>query len=376
MPMLADLVDVVIGVDTHTDTHTAVAVAVGTGAVLDTLTISTDPHGYTELRDRIEQLGPGGLRAWAIEGAGGYGAGLARHLGAAGEMVIELDRPVRPARRGGRKSDVIDAERAARDALSRARLSEPKTGAARGALQVLTTARRSAVEAATEARNQLRALVIGAPESVAARFRGPRGRVGATRSLIDTAAALRPTTGGRADNKADNKAGGGGHAGDIEVVTTLRVLRDLARRIRDLDAEAAAHEDAIRAVVASWRPDLLELPGVGPINAATVLTAWSHPGRCRDDAAFAMLAGAAPIPASSGRTVRVRLNRGGDRQLNRALHSIALSRQRFHQPTRDYTDRRRAKGKTDREIRRCLKRYIARQLYRQLETPPQQVDGL
>jgi transposase len=131
------------------------------------------------------------------------------------------------------------------------------------------------------------------------------------------------------------------------------VLRDLARRVRALEAEATDHEKAIRETVSAWRPDLLELPGVGPINAATVLTTWSHPGRCRDEAAFAMLAGAAPIPASSGRTVRYRLNRSG-RQLNRALHSIALSRQRYHQPTRDYTDRRRAQGKTDREIRRCL----------------------
>ena len=118
---------------------------------------------------------------------------------------------------------------------------------------------------------------------------------------------------------------------------------------------------------ALWRPDLLELTGIGPIVAAVVLTAWSHPGRCRSDAAFAMLAGAAPIPASSGKTVRYRLNRCGNRQLNRALHTIALSRLRYHQPTRAYADRRRAQGKTDREIRRCLKRYIARQLYRQLE---------
>ena len=145
------------------------------------------------------------------------------------------------------------------------------------------------------------------------------------------------------------------------------MLRDLARRVRALEAEATDHEKAIRTVVAAWHPDLLELPGIGPINAAVVLTAWSHPGRCRDDAAFAMLAGAAPIPASSGRTVRYRLNRSGNRQLNRALHSIALSRQRYHQPTRDDTDRHRAQGKTDRENRRCLKRYIARQLYRQLE---------
>ncbi|MDN5920080.1 MAG: IS110 family transposase [Pseudonocardia sp.] len=120
----------------------------------------------------------------------------------------------------------------------------------------------------------------------------------------------------------------------------------------------------------SWRPDLLALSGVGPINAATVLTAWSHPGRCRNDAAFAMLAGAAPIPASSGKIVRYRLNRSGNRRLNRALHNIALSRLRFDGPTRAYAARRRGTGKTDRDIKRCLKRYIARQLYRQLESPP------
>ncbi|MFG1740517.1 transposase, partial [Micromonospora chalcea] len=132
---------------------------------------------------------------------------------------------------------------------------------------------------------------------------------------------------------------------------------------------------AILTIVRSWRPDLLTLTGVGPIVAATVLTAWSHPGRCRNDAAFAMLAGVAPIPASSGKTVRYRLNRSGDRQLNRALHTITLSRLRYDEPTRAYADRRRAQGKTDREIKRCLKRYIARDLYRRLEAPPQPLDA-
>jgi transposase len=148
------------------------------------------------------------------------------------------------------------------------------------------------------------------------------------------------------------------------------VLRDLARRIHALEAEATGHEAAIRAIVRAWRPDLLRLTGVGPIVAATVLTAWSHPGRCRDDAAFAMLAGAAPIPASSGKTVRYRLNRAGDRQLNRALHTVALCRLQRDPRTRAYADRRRADGKTDREIKRCLKRYIARELYRRLESQP------
>ena len=149
----------------------------------------------------------------------------------------------------------------------------------------------------------------------------------------------------------------------------LTALRALARRIRVLETEAADHERAMRAIVRSWRPDLLELSGVGPIVAATVLTAWSHPGRCRSDAAFAMLAGAAPIPASSGKTVRHRLNRAGNRQLNRALHTVALSRLQHDPATRDYADQTPRQGKTDREIKRCLKRYIARQLFRQLENP-------
>jgi transposase len=184
---------------------------------------------------------------------------------------------------------------------------------------------------------------------VRARFRGQT-----TRQMLAITARLRPHS----------------HVGKVEVFTALSVLRALARRVLALESEAREHERAILAIVRSWRPDLLELSGVGPINAAVVLAAWSHPGRCRSDAAFAMLAGAAPIPASSGKTVRYRLNRSGDRQLNRALHNIAMARLRFDPDTRAYAERRRAQAKTDRDIKRCLKRYIARQLYRQLETPP------
>jgi transposase len=345
MSMLAELVELVIGIDTHADTHTAALVAVDTRALLSTITVTADADGYTQLLELAESHG--GLRAWAVEGTGGYGAGLARHLADAGEMVVELDRPVRPARRAGAKSDVIDAERAARDALTRTTLAAPKTGPQRAALQALLAARRSAVDAATTAQRQLRALVITAPEPVRARFRGHT-----TRTMIDIAGRVRP----------------GVAAAEVEVFTVLSTLRALARRIRALETEAAEHERAIRAIVRSWRPDLLDLTGVGPIVAAVVLTAWSHPGRCRSDAAFAMLAGAAPIPASSGKTVRYRLNRCGNRQLNRALHTIALSRLRYDPDTRAYAEGRRTEGKTDREIKRCLKRYIARQLYRQLES--------
>jgi transposase len=347
MTMLADLVEVVIGVDTHKDTHTAAVLNARTGGVLARATVPADPDGYAELVALVEQHS--GLRAWAMEGTGGYGAGLARHLAAGDEMVVELDRPKRPTRRAGAKSDPIDAERAARDALARTQLAQPKTGAERAALQMLLTARRAAVEAATAGQRQLLATVITSPEIVRGRFRGQT-----TRAMISTAARLRP----------------GASSGDMAVLTALSVLHDLARRIRFLEAEALEHEKAIRTIVRSWRPDLLELTGVGPIVAATVLTAWSHPGRCRNDAAFAMLAGTAPIPASSGKTVRHRLNRSGDRQLNRALHTVALTRLHRDERTRAYADRRRAQGRTDREIKRCIKRYIARELYRRLESPP------
>ncbi|WP_435768514.1 transposase, partial [Nocardioides sp. SYSU DS0651] len=160
-------------------------------------------------------------------------------------------------------------------------------------------------------------------------------------------------------------------AWDVETTTTVVALRSLARRARTLADEAADHEKAILAIVRSWRPDLLAQSGVGPIVAATVLCAWSHPGRIHSEAAFAMLAGVAPIPANSGQvTTRHRLNRYGDRQLNRALHTIVLSRIRYDDATRRYMARRTSEGKTSREIKRCLKRYIARDLYRLLESGP------
>ena len=148
------------------------------------------------------------------------------------------------------------------------------------------------------------------------------------------------------------------------------MLRRLARRVIELNAGANEHKAAIKAIVGSLRPDLLVLPGVGPIGAATVLCAWSHPGRCRSEAAFAKLGGVAPLEALSGQTVRHRLSRYGDRQLNRALHTVVLARSRCDEATRAYIERRRAEGKSNREIKRCLKRYVARQLFRQLEGAP------
>src|SRR5690606_23052393 len=154
----------------------------------------------------------------------------------------------------------------------------------------------------------------------------------------------------------------------VEHRATVRVLRSTARRIQMLSAEADDLEAELEFLVAEVAPELLAEPGVGAISAAQILNAWSHPGRIRSEAAFAMIGGSAPIPASSGQITRHRLNRGGDRQLNRALHTIVLSRMRFHPETRAYVERRTAEGKTPREIKRCLKRYVARRLFRLLES--------
>lgn len=344
---LREVVDVVIGVDTHVSTHSAAAVDARTGGVLGELTVETTAEGYAELVEFAAQHAA--LRAWAIEGTRGHGAGLTRRLERGEEVVVELDRPERATRRNGAKSDPLDAIRAAREALARGTLGTPRSSGDRQALAVLLAARRSAVNASTDAQRQLFSLVIAAPEPIRERFRDKK-----TPAMIRAAANLRLN-----------------RAWDVETTTTVVTLRSLARRARALTQEAAEHEKTIRAIVRSWRPDLLNQPGIGPIIAATVLCAWSHPGRIHSEAAFAMLAGAAPIPATSGQiTTRHRLNRHGDRQLNRALHTIALSRIRYHETTHHYVARRTSEGKTTREITRCLKRYIARDLYRQLETQP------
>jgi transposase len=346
MAMLADLVELVIGVDTHKDSHTAAVVTAATGAVVEQATVAATPAGYQQLLQVTAC--PPDQRVWAVESTGGYGAGLTRFLQAHAERVVELDRPKRAARRHGAKSDPLDAVRAAREALGRDHLAQPRAAGHRAALSVRLAARRSAVQATADAQRQLHALVVAAPDVLRNPLRGLT-----TARLVRTCARLRQRT-----------------AWDVETAATAASLRALARRIHLLSSEVAEHTQAITTLVRAWRPDLLSRTGVGPIVAATVLCAWSHPGRCPSDAAFAMLAGAAPIPASSGQTVRVRLNRSGDRHLNQALHLIVLTRLRYDPATRAYAQRRRAQGKTNREIRRCLVRYVARQLYRLLEAQP------
>jgi transposase len=343
--MLADRFEAVIGVDTHKDTHTAAVVQATTGAVLGEVTVPTDHTGFTRLVAVADSHRL--TRVWAVEGTGSYGAELCRFLADRGETVVEIARPVRRRDRRRGKSDAIDAVEAAREALRRPHQAQPRRGPERAALAELLAVRRAAVDAAQVAQLQLHALVITAPEPIRKRFVNRT-----TRAMITTATRLRVPT-----------------DADIHTATTVKLLRTLAGRYRTLHREAADHHHTIDQIVRRWRPDLLEQPGVGPIVAATVLCAWSHPGRCRNEAAFASLAGVAPIPASSGNTTRHRFNPGGDRQLNRAIHTVVLVRLRHHPPTQRYVEERRRQGKTGPEIRRCLSRYITRELYRLLERP-------
>lgn len=355
---LSDVVDVVIGVDTHVETHAAAAVDVRTGGVLAEITVEATAEGYAELVEFAEEVAieHAALRAWAIEGTGSHGRGLAVHLDQVSELVVELDRPERTRRRGGVKSDPADAIRAAREAIARGRVGTPRgagpdpaQAATRQALATRLAIRRSAVQAAADARRQLFSAVLTAPEPVRARLRGLKAK-----ALVTKAASLRPTAAWASV--------------DVETATTVTCLRIWARRIQDLSAEAEAHEREIRALVCSWRPDLLEQTGIGPVVAAVVLCAWGYAGRVHSEAAFAKLAGTSPIEATSGQVkVRHRLNPYGDRRLNCALHTVVITRQRRDPVTRTYTERRTTEGKSPREIRRCLKRYIARDLYRLLE---------
>jgi transposase len=237
MHMLADLVELVIGVDTHKHTHTAAVVAAATGAMITQLTVPATPVGYQQLL-RLANL-QDGRRVWAIEGTGGYGAGLTRFLAAHAEQVVELDRPKRAARRHGAKSDSLDATRAAREALSRDQLAQPRAAGHRRALSVRLAARRSAVQAATDAQRQLHALVVAAPDTLRSRLRDLT-----TPHLVSTCGRLRQ----RAD-------------GDPETAATAASLRALARRIQLLDAEIADHTRAITTLVRAWRPELLSRTG-------------------------------------------------------------------------------------------------------------------
>jgi transposase len=345
--MLADGLDFVLGVDTHRDFHTLAVLACRSGGIVAEGRVGASASGYAAALRFAWEHGRG-RRAWAIEGTGSYGAGLARFLEGEGERVLEVDRPKREGRSPA-KSDPLDAVRAARTLLGREKLALPRAGGRREALRALVSTREGALRAKRAGLCQLRALIVTLPEPLRGELRG------LTRApLLARCARLRP------QQRADADARG-----------ALVALRALAHRVQALTEEERALKREIAHLVQAIAPQLLAEPGVGPITAAQVLIAWSHKGRLASDACFARLGGAAPIPASTGEHVRQRLDRGGDRQLNRARHTIILARRKCHPATNAYIQRRQQEGKTTREAIRCLKRYLARHLYRLLEAMPQ-----
>jgi len=285
-----------------------------------------------------------------VEGTGSYGAGLARHLMAAGVEVVEVNRPNRQLRRQrGGKSDPVDAEAAARAAASGEAVAVPKS--ADGpveCIRMLLVARRSATKARTQAANQIHSVTVTAPELLKHQLRGL-----GLKARVRTCARWRPGQ------------------EQTTVAYAKKTLRHLARRYRALDAEIDELDVEIRGLCAEANPALLATEGVGPETAAVLLVAaGDNPERMGTEASFAALCGASPIQASSGQRVRHRLNRGGNRRANSALWRIATTRMRTDARTQQYVARRLAEGKNQREIIRCLKRHIAREVYRLITNPP------
>jgi transposase len=344
--MLADQLDYVVGVDPHRDSHSLAIVDVLSGAVVFEATVVANSDGYAEALRLVEEHAPA-RRAFAIEGTGSYGLGLTRFLTGRAERVCEVGR-LRRERHSGGKTDALDAVRAARGVLAQKRPATPRAGGERQALEALVAAREGAVNAKRAGLCQLRSLLITTPEPLRSALR-PLTRT----QLLRRLAATRPN---------------GGH--DPELRGSLIALRSIARRILQLTAEERELANEIETLTRKLAPQLLDQPGVGPHAAAQLVLSWSHRGRIKSEAAFARLAGAAPIPASSGKTIRYRLDRTGDRKLNRALHMILVTRKRTHPATIAYIQRRIQEGKTQREANRCLKRYLARSLYRLLEHGP------
>lgn len=342
-------VRVTVGVDTHRDLHVAVALN-QQGGWLGARSFPTTPSGFAALRTWAASYGA--LGSIGIEGTGSYGAGLARWLRARGLRVVEIERPDRRDRQGRRrrgKSDPTDAEAAARAVLAGTAVGQPK--AADGQVEMirlLRVARRSALKARTQAANQLHALVLTAPDPLRARLRGLT-----LDRLVVVAAAFRP-----------------GPLLDTPLAATRLALKSLARRSQQLSAEVATLDAQLSQLVAAAAPALLAVKGFGPETAGALLVAaGDNPHRLRSEGAFARLCGVAPLPASSGRITRHRLNRGGDRDANRALYLLVLGRMSWDPRTRDYVTRRTTEGLSKPEIIRCLKRYLAREVYRLLRFP-------
>jgi transposase len=332
------------GVDTHADTHVAAALD-PVGGLLGVQEFPATAAGYSGLLGWLGGFGT--VCLVGIEGTGSYGAGLARHVTAAGVRVVEVDRSDRQDRRRQGKSDPLDAVSAARAAQSgRARGAPKGRDGQVEAIRALMVARRSAAGERTRAINQARALVLTGPDDLRERF----ARHSAA-ALVTGLASLRP------------------RPGDVTGYPTRIALRELGKRAQFLDSQLERLDELIIPLVTARAPGLLALYGVGTNTAALLLiAAGDHPGRLRSEAAWAHLCGVAPIPASSGKTIRRRLNPGGDRQANHALWRIVFTRLGSHPATRAYAERRTAEGKSKPEIIRCLKRYVAREVYPHLRT--------
>jgi transposase len=340
------LVEVILGVDTHLDFHVAVAVD-HLGRRLGESSVPTTVKGYERLLGWAEGFGP--VSCAGVEGTSSYGAGLARHLKARGIEVLEVEHPKRRRRsshRNVKKSDPSDAESAARAVLAGEASGVPKSADGRvEMIRALRAARRSAIKARTQAANQLQGLRLTAPEQLLNRLRGL-----STKELVWVAARFRL----------------GDDPRDVRTATKF-ALRSVARRYEALSAEIAELDAQLDRLVGQVAPELVSLVGIGTDNAATLLiVAGDNPQRLRSEASFASLCGVAPIEASSGKVVRHRLNRGGNRDANRALYMICLARMRRERRTQEYVARRTTEGKSKREIIRCLKRYVAREVYRML----------
>lgn len=341
-------VQVAGGVDTHQETHTAAAVDTA-GRMLGHRQFPATGAGYRQLLAWLR--GFGALLVVGVEGTGVYGAGLARYLTAEGVAMLEVDRPDRKTRRFAGKSDPLDAEAAARTALARRRTGVPKQRDGRvEALRNLRVARRSAIDQRADCQRRIKALIVTAPEALRAQLRGlPDAR------LLATCAGLRPDR---------------ARIGDPEQAAKT-ALRALARRHTVLTEEIEELDALIGPLVAEINPELLARNGVGiDVAGQLLVTAGENADRLHSEPAFAMLCGVAPIPASSGKTHRHRLNRGGDRQANAALYRVVLCRMRWDPRTRAYVERRTTEGLSKKDIIRCLKRTVARELYYVLRPGP------
>jgi transposase len=333
------------GVDTHLDVHVAGALD-HRGGILGTASFATTPDGYRNLIEWLRSFGDVGVVG--VEGTGSYGAGLTRHLHAVGMPVVEVDRPNRQRRRRVGKSDTHDAISAARAAFAGDASGAPKNREGDvEAIRVLRLARSSAKRDRTRALNQMRSLVSTAPDELREQLRALT-----ITKLVSTAAGFRP-------------------ARRTDVANAIRLaLKTLARRISELDDEIRMLDEILEPLVAHAAPELVERLGVGTETAGALLVAaGENAQRIRNERSFARLCGAAPLDASSGKQQRHRLSRAGDRQANSALWRIAITRLSFDPDTRAYLQRRCAEGKTKTEAIRCLKRYIARELYTYLPRP-------